>query len=129
MCKVMVFTSSNQKEGKSTISTNMAIALCSNKRTKVAIVDCDFRKPTLNKLLGFSPEKACRIICLRKQDLKEILINGLVQNLTLVPAGNKPSNTCELFASERMRQVVAYLREHFDYVLIDTPPVLAFLIR
>src|SRR3989338_6549665 len=40
MCKVMVFTSSNQKEGKSTISTNMAITLCSNKRTKVAILDC-----------------------------------------------------------------------------------------
>jgi len=126
MCKVMVFTSSNQKEGKSTISTNMAITLCSNKRTKVAIVDCDFRKPTLNKLLGFSPEKGLSDYLLEEADLKDILINGLVQNLTLVPVGNKPSNTCELFASERMRQVVTYLREHFDYVLIDTPPVLAF---
>lgn len=126
MCKVMVFTSSNQKEGKSTISTNMAITLCSNKRTKVAIVDCDFRKPTLNKLLGFSPKKGLSDYLLEEADIKDILINGLVQNLTMVPVGNKPSNTCELFASERMRQVITYLREHFDYVIIDTPPVLAF---
>ncbi len=44
----------------------------------------------------------------------------------MIPAGNKPSNTFELFASEGMRQVVSYLREQFDYVIIDTPPVLTF---
>ena len=49
-----------------------------------------------------------------------------ISNLTLIPVGNKPSNTCELFASERMHQVVSYLKEQYDYVIIDTPPVLAF---
>ncbi len=126
MCKVMVFTSSQQGEGKSTISTNMAITLSSDKKTKVAIMDCDFRKPTLNRLLGFSPEKGISDYLLDEADFKDICIEGFLPNLTLIPVGNKPSNTCELFSSERMRQVVTYLRENFDHVIIDTPPVLAF---
>ena len=126
MCKVMVFTSSQQGEGKSTMSTNMAITLSSDKKTKVAIMDCDFRKPTLNKLLGFSPEKGISDYLLDEAEFKDICIEGFLPNLTLIPVGNKPSNTCELFSSERMRQVVTYLRENFDHVIIDTPPVLAF---
>jgi len=126
MCRVMLFTSSQQKEGKSTIALNVAITLCSDKKAKVAIVDCDFRKPSLNKLLGFSPEKGLSDYLLEEVDFKDICFGGLLPNLTLIPAGNKPSNTCELFASERMRQVASSLREQYDYVIIDTPPVLAF---
>ncbi len=44
----------------------------------------------------------------------------------MIPAGNKPSNIFELFSSERMQQVVSYLRKQCDYVIIDTPPVLAY---
>ncbi len=126
MCKVMVFTSSQQGEGKSTISTNTAITLSSDKKTKVALVDCDFRKPTLNKLLGFSPEKGISDYLLEEAEFQDICVEGFLPNLTLIPVGNKPSNTCELFSSERMRQVIIYLRENFDHVIIDTPPVLAF---
>ena len=126
MCKVLLFTSSQQKEGKSTISLNTAITLSSDKKRKIAIVDCDFRKPSLNKLLGFSPEKGLSDYLLEEADFKDICFDGLFPNLTLIPVGNKPSNTCELFASERMQQVISYLKEQYDYVIIDTPPVLAF---
>lgn len=126
MCKVMAFTSSQQGEGKSTISTNTAITLSSDKKTKVALLDCDFRKPTLNKLLGFSPEKGISDYLLEEAEFQDICVEGFLPNLTLIPVGNKPSNTCELFSSERMRQVIIYLRENFDHVIIDTPPVLAF---
>ena len=126
MCKVMLFTSSQQKEGKSTIALNTAITLCSDKKAKVAIVDCDFRKPSLDKLLGFSPEKGLSDYLLEEAEFKDICFDGLFPNLIMIPAGNKPSNTFELFASEGMRQVVSYLREQCDYVIIDSPPVLAF---
>jgi len=126
MCKVMLFTSSQQKEGKSTIALNTAITLCSDKKAKVAIVDCDFRKPSLDKLLGFSPEKGLSDYLLEDAEFKDICFDGLFPNLIMIPAGNKPSNTFELFASEGMRQVVSYLREQCDYVIIDSPPVLAF---
>jgi capsular exopolysaccharide synthesis family protein len=126
MCKVMLFTSSQQQEGKSTIALNTAITLCSDKKAKVAIVDCDFRKPSLDKLLGFSPEKGLSDHLLGEADFKDICFDGLFPNLVLIPAGNKPSNTFELFSSEGMRQVVSCLREKCDYVIIDSPPVLAF---
>ncbi|GAX62947.1 ATPases [Candidatus Scalindua japonica] len=125
-CKVMVFTSSQQKEGKSTIALNMAITLCGDKQKKVAIMDCDFRKPTLNVLLGINPKKGLSDYLLDEADFKDICIDGFLPNLTLIPVGNRPSNTCELFSSERMLQVFAYLRENFDFVIIDTPPVLSF---
>lgn len=126
MCKVSVFTSATQNEGKSTIALNTAITLCSDKKSKIAIVDCDFRKPTINKLLGFSSDKGLSDYLAKKVELKEIFIDGLVPGLTIIPAGNKPSNTCELFASDRMKDFISYLREQFDYAIIDTPPVLAF---
>jgi capsular exopolysaccharide synthesis family protein len=125
-CKVMLFTSAQQKEGKSTVALNIAITLCSDKKAKVVIVDCDFRKPSLNKLLGFFPEKGLSDYLLEEADFKDICFDGLLPNLTLIPVGNRPSNTCELFASEGMQQVVSNLREQYDYVIIDTPPVLAF---
>ncbi len=124
--KVMVFTSSQQKEGKSTISLNTAITLCSDKEKEIAIVDCDFRKPTLNRLLDFSTDEGLSDYLLGEADIEDILYAGMTPNLTIVPAGSRPSNTCELFSSDKMVQFVSYLREQFDCVIIDTPPVLAF---
>ncbi len=126
MCKVMVFTSSQQKEGKSTISLNTAITLCSDKEKKIALVDCDFRKPTINRLLDFLPDKGLSDYLLKEAEIKDILHDSMMPNLTIVPAGNKPSNTCELFSSDTMVKFVSYLKEQFDFVIIDTPPVLAF---
>ena len=126
MCKVMLFASSTQKEGKSTISVNTAITLCSDKKSKIVMVDCDFRKPTVHKLLGINPEKGLADYLAEKAEIKDIAIKGLVPGLTIIPVGNKPPNTCEMFASDRMKQFVSYLRERFDYVIIDTSPVLAF---
>ncbi len=125
-CKVMLFTSSQQKEGKSTVSLNTAITLCSDKEKKVVLVDCDFRKPTINRLLDFSADKGLSDYLLEEVKIKDILHGSMMPNLTIVPAGNRPSNTCELFSSDLMAQFISYLKEQFDFVIIDTPPVLAF---
>ncbi len=126
MCKVILFTSAAQKEGKSTISLNTAITLCGDNKSKVVIVDCDFRNPSINDLLGFSTNVGLSDYLAGKAKMKDISFKGLVPGLTIIPAGEKPPNTYELFASERKKQFVSYLRERFDYVIIDTPPVLSF---
>ncbi len=125
-CKVMLFTSSQQKEGKSTISLNTAITLCSDKKKKVVIVDCDFRKPTINRLLDFATDAGLSDYLLEEVGIKDILHSSMMPNLTIVPAGNRPTNTCELFSTDRMAQFVSHLKEQFDFVIIDTPPILAF---
>jgi capsular exopolysaccharide synthesis family protein len=126
MCKVILFTSAAQKEGKSTISLNTAITLCGDNKSKVVIVDCDFRNPAINDFLGFSTNVGLSDYLAGKAKMKDISFKGLVPGLTIIPAGEKPPNTYELFASERKKQFVSYLRERFDYVIIDTPPVLSF---
>jgi capsular exopolysaccharide synthesis family protein len=125
-CKVMVFTSSLQKEGKSTIALNTAITLSNDKKKRIAIVDCDFRKPSIHRLLGFSSDKGLSDYLTEKAEMKDIVINGLVPRLTIIPAGKKPSNVSELFAADKMTHFISYMREQFDCVIIDTPPVLAF---
>ena len=126
LCKVMVFTSSQQMEGRSSISINTAVTLCGDKKKKIVLVDCDFRKPAINKLLDFSPVKGLSDYLLEEAEVKDILHDIMMPNLTIVPAGNRPASTYELFSSDKMLQFISFLREQFDFVIIDTPPVLAF---
>ncbi len=123
--KVLIIASATQKEGKSTIALNTAITLCNNKN-KTVIIDCDLRKPSINRLLGFNSDKGVSDYLSDDLDLKECAASGLIPGLTVIPAGNRQVNVCELLASDKMGHFVSQLREQFDYVIIDTPPVLAF---
>jgi capsular exopolysaccharide family len=125
-CKVILFTSSTQNEGKSTISINMAIGLCSDQKSRVAFIDCDFRNPSLNRMLGFTSGKGLADYLAGEAGTDEITFDGLVSGLTLIPAGNKQAKVFELLGSDRMKEFLTYLKEHFDYVIVDTPPVLLF---
>ncbi len=125
-CKVIVFTSATQQEGKSLVALNTAITLCNDKKSKVAFVNCDFRKHVAHSLLGFDPGKGLEHYLAGEAEIKEVSYNGLLPNFTMFPIGEKPSNACELLASDKMKQLISYLRERFDYVIIDSPPVLTF---
>ena len=126
MCKVMVFTSATQKEGKSTVALNTALTLCNDKQSKIAFINCDFRKNIANKLLGFNPKKGLTDYLTDEAKIEEIAYNGLVSNFTMIPVGKTLSGICEILSSDKMKQFISYLRECFDYVIMDTPPVLAF---
>ncbi|MCP5006136.1 MAG: CpsD/CapB family tyrosine-protein kinase [Planctomycetes bacterium] len=123
--KVLLVASATQKEGKSTIALNTAITLCNNDN-KVVIIDCDLRKPSINRLLGFKPDKGVSDYISEDFDLEECSAGGLIPGLTVIPAGNRQVNICELLVSIKMRRFISRLREEYDYVIIDTPPVLAF---
>jgi capsular exopolysaccharide synthesis family protein len=125
-CKVFLFTSATQGEGKSLVALNTAVTLCNEKKRKIAFVNCDFRKHVTHRLLGFNPDKGLEHYLAEEAEIKEVAYNGLLPNLTVIPIGEKPSNACELLASDKMKQLISYLRERFDYVIIDTPPVLTF---
>ena len=125
-CKVIVFSSAKQGEGKSFVSLNTAITLCNDKSKNVVIVDCDLRKPAISRLIGFSPENGLTEYLAKGAKIKDICFCGVIPGLTIIPAGNTATNTCELLGSGRMQQFIARLRTIFDYVIIDSPPVLAF---
>jgi len=125
-CKVIAITSPNQGDGKSLITLNTAITLCNNKSSKVIILDCDFRKSSINKTLGFEPDKGLADYLNDNASFKESSFYGIVPRLTIMPVGNRPTNSYELLASEKAKELIRFLKEKYDFVLIDTPPVLAF---
>ncbi len=124
--KALLFTSAAKNEGKSTISINTAITLCSSQKSRVALVDCDLRKPSFDRILGFTAEKGLTDCLAEEAKIEDIAYDGLVPGLSIIPSGTKQSNVYELLDSQKMEALVPYLKERFDYVIIDTPPVLAF---
>ena len=123
--RTLIVTSSEAGEGKSTTSLNLAMAMAqSGKRT--VILDADLRRPTLHRLLNVP----------RKPGLSELLFirdsagfssyRTPYENLFFVPAGATVPNPTEVLGSQSMGTLVSELREEFDFVVIDTPPVLTF---
>ncbi len=124
-CKVLVITSAAQKEGKSITAVNIAISLCKN-NARVVLVDCDFRKPSIHKLLGFVPDKGLSDYLGGEVEIENCSYNGIIPGLNVIPAGSKIPNVCELLESGGKKQLVSHLKENYDYVIIDTPPILSF---
>lgn len=119
----LIFTSVGPDEGKSTTIANTAVALAQTGK-KVLLVDCDLRKPVQHHI--FKKNKAGVTNHLAEGTLlTELFQESGVPNLTLLTSGPVPPNPSELLGSEKMKQLLAQLREEYDYVLIDAPPVIA----
>ncbi|MEQ8767957.1 MAG: polysaccharide biosynthesis tyrosine autokinase [Planctomycetota bacterium] len=121
--RVVLVTSSNPGEGKSLSSSNLAVALAQG-GNRTLLVDADFRKPRIHKI--FNMDNAMGITNTLGQSqipLDEVIRNTPVESLYLLTSGPIPPNPSELLGSQRMRQVLQQLREKFDFVVFDSPPV------
>lgn len=125
---VIACTSCIPGEGKTFVSTNLAMSLALLDK-RVIIVGLDIRKPRLVKLFGLSSDHRGITTFLSSdsgdfQDLdKQIHHAVLNPNLDVLPAGVIPPNPGELISREQLDHAIALLREHYDYVIVDTPPV------
>jgi capsular exopolysaccharide synthesis family protein len=136
--KTILICSGMPAEGKSFVAANLAMSLARNRNNKVLLIDADLRRPVLHTTLG-APNSIGLIdflagnvpisdILQRNQNSK-IVEDGRVRNipnLTFIPAGKGGDNLLELVANRRIEELVAALSPHFDWILIDSPPVLAF---
>lgn len=121
--KKIVVTSSGPSEGKSTTSSNLAITLAQNGH-KTIIIDCDMRKPSVHKKFKISNQKGLSNVLVGECSLNEALIKGPVENLDIITSGTRPPNPAELVASQKMQNFLDSLAEIYEYIIIDTPPVL-----
>jgi capsular exopolysaccharide synthesis family protein len=118
--KVVLITSSIPQESKSTIVLSLAYsAIKAGLRT--VIIDCDLRHPTVSKYFGL--EKSAGLVDLLAGTVTAEQTFVSKGGLTIVPAGSKSQNPPDLLGSARMKGLVDKLRENYDYVIIDTPPV------
>ena len=120
--KSIVFTSNAQDEGKSTVVANLGIVMAQAGQ-KVVIMDCDFRNPTQHRLFKLQNKGLSNCIATGK-DVLEIVQSSGTPGLDILTSGPVAPNPSEILASNRMKTVINELKEKYDYVLIDTPPVL-----
>ena len=123
--KTIVVTSSNPNEGKSEVSINLAASLAQQKK-KVLIIDADMRKPTQHKIIGTKNTVGLSKFLLREVGAEAIQrLNILDVNLDVLTSGPIPPNPSEMLASTTMEQCLKAFVDYYDYVIIDTPPLLA----
>jgi succinoglycan biosynthesis transport protein ExoP len=123
--KVILVTSALPQEGKTTVSLNSAIALA-YQGAKVLLIDADLRRPELHSCLGVRAEPGLSELLSDEATLPvQAGACPKVPNLFLLPAGHRRPSPAEVLGSVRMRNLLNGCRERFDFVVIDTPPVLA----
>jgi len=125
-CRVVAVSSSLSGEGKSLTAINLSYAL-SELGAKVILVDCDMRRPTLAEKLKIRKKPGLSSCLTGQGDLAELVqycgIAGNEKAFHVIAAGQNPPNPVELLSSARMTMVVETLRKHYDYVILDFPPM------
>jgi polysaccharide biosynthesis transport protein len=119
--KVIQFTSAAAGEGKTTTATNLAVVLA-QAGAKVVIVDADLRRPRVNKVFAIDGTNGLTNCLLGKDESLRVFELG--GDLWVLPSGPLPPNPSEMLSSRRMKDVISELRGMFDFVIIDSPPVL-----
>ena len=123
--KIIVVTSAQPLEGKTTTAANIAMALAYG-GSRVLLVDADMRRPGLHRPLRLTNERGLSQVLIGQARVRDIIQRTVDPNLLAITAGRTPPNPSELLASERMKTLLSNLSHGpFDWIVIDTPPVLA----
>lgn len=121
----ILITSPNPSEGKTTLCVNLACSLAMNGR-KVVILDADMRRPTLHRIFQQPGQPGLSNFLTGSVALSEIIHATQVPGLFLIPAGAIPPNPVQLLNSEVFRELVEGLRQEFQHLVFDTPPIIGF---
>lgn len=121
--RVIVVTSSEPAEGKSTTAGNLALVLAQSGK-HVLLVDCDMRKPSIHKKFKISNMAGLSDLLINKNVMEEVVYK-FNDNLDIVTSGSIPPNPSEMLASKRMEKYLEAMKEQYDYIVLDTPPLRA----
>ncbi|MFW6053766.1 MAG: GumC family protein, partial [Persicimonas sp.] len=122
--KLLLVTSPGPSEGKTLSSVNMAIAMAQSGQ-KTLIIDSDMRRPRIHKALGVENDGGLSTIITGQAGLDDVLKQTEIENLDVLTCGAIPPNPSELLHAGRFRELVEELREKYDRVIFDSPPLAA----
>jgi len=122
--KTIVVTSPEPSDGKSTTAANLAIVLAQDGK-KVILVDADLRKPSIHYTFNLSHTEGLTSVLSRKVSISAAINRTAIPGLHILTSGPVPPNPAKLVHSYAMGFVIEKLKEVFDYVIIDTPPILS----
>jgi capsular exopolysaccharide synthesis family protein len=122
--KVIMITSGQPGEGKTTTAINTAISLA-QLGASVLVIDCDLRKPSAHKVLGVTEHgRGLSTYLSRNVNIDDCIQKLPISNLSLLPCGPIPPNPAEMISSLKMRELLLSLRDRYDHIIIDSPPLL-----
>lgn len=122
--KVLQFTSSLAGAGKTTFISNIAYLL-GKKGKRVVIVDLDLRKPKVNRIYKAPNEKGLTEYLSGKVDYKELVQFSEEHQTYFIAAGERTTAVVNVLEANKLKDLITRLREEFDYVILDSPPVIA----
>jgi len=118
----VLVTSSMASEGKTTTAINLAVALTQS-GARTLIIDGDMRKPRLHQVFGLGPVPGLSSFLTGSARLQEVIHSSTVENLFVIPCGAVPPNPAELILSSRFSHMMDAVREYFEYLIVDSPPL------
>lgn len=122
--KIIQVTSPDPGDGKTTLSANLAVAIAQSNR-KTLLLDADFRRPRVHKLFEVPEGVGVTSVLAGTAELVDAVRSTAVENLWVLPRGIRPPNPSELLSSSEFTALLEVLREQYDYIVLDTPPLLA----
>lgn len=122
--KSLVVTSAMKEEGKSVTAINLALAFAELDRHSVVLVDADLRNPSIESYLRLNPHPGLADVLLDQADALDVVRGSGVRNLSIIGAGGRLGAPSELLTTPRIDGVLSRLKEEFQYVILDTPPVM-----
>ncbi len=122
--RVIQVTSAMPGDGKSTLIANLSVSIAQSGK-RVLLIDADLRKPVQHKRFQVENKIGLMDVIEGSCDADEAIQRTSIENLSVLTSGRLPSNPAELLSSPQFKELLESLREKFQFILVDTPPVLA----
>jgi polysaccharide biosynthesis transport protein len=122
--KILQVTSAQPADGKTTVCGNLACAIAQAGK-RVVVVDADLRRPQLSANFGLTADQGLTNVLNGDCDPDSVISTSPVARLDVIPSGPVPANPADALVMPEMVELIEWLRDRYDYVLIDTPPILA----
>jgi len=120
----IVITSPGPSAGKSITAANLAVVYA-QQGMKTLLIDADLRKPTVHYTFRLDNLRGLSSVLIGEASFEDAVETGTIGDLHILSCGPIPPNPAELLSSKRMEELIAYAEDHYDFVIVDTPPILA----
>lgn len=122
--QILVITSPSPLEGKTTAAISLGIVM-SQSNSRVLMIGADMRRPRLYKSFGIEVDRGLSSVLVGKLELDKAIVSTGIERLDILPCGSVPPNPSELLSSQAFVDLLEQLRERYDRIIIDSPPVIA----
>lgn len=120
----IVITSPGPSAGKSITAANLAVVYA-QQGMKTLLIDADLRKPTVHYTFRLDNLRGLSSVLIGEASFEDAVETGTIGDLHILSCGPIPPNPAELLSSKRMEELIAYAEDHYDFVIVDAPPILA----